>query len=769
MMILTKSHTRTILLVTGLLLLNTALAFASSRPDEFSATNQTLTWHSPGLISLNSVPLGNGDCGVNVWVERNGDVLLLLAKSDAWSDNGRLEKPGRIRLSFSPSPFSDTATFLQTLDVRNGLLTIRTGPDNNPTSLELRVDAHHPALIATLTSPAPVTTRATLELWRTEPRALNTGEEVYSAYGVGSETGPPVIVEPDSVLHPRNNRLLWLHRNHRSIWKANLRLQALEPLITTLPDPLLYRTFGGMIEGNGMKAVAPAQLVSTAPSRTARVIVTLHTTPFDSTGRWLAEIEDAATRLRSANERALRQAHTSWWNAFQKRSHIIVTSSDPTERSVAEAVTRGYMLQRYVLACAARGTFPIKFNGSLFTVDTYDRPGPAGGLDPDFRRWGGPFWFQNTRLAYWPMLASGDLEMMDPLFRMYLNALPLRRTATRTYYHHDGAYFPETMNFWGTYTDENYGRDRSGMPPGLTQNLYIRYHWNGAVELLQLMLDRYAFHPEASFVRATLIPLATDVLRFFALHWPRSAAGTIRFEPSQALETYQSGVVDPMPDVAGLRTVGAGMLALPESLTTPALRSEWRDLLRALPPVPMRFAGTDTLLAPAAAYETSSNIENPELYPIFPFRLYGLGKPGLSMARRTYAARANRVNGGWQQHAVQAAYLGLTDSAASLVADNFMQHDTLCRFPAFWGPNFDWTPDQDHGSVAMIALQRMLLQYEGDSLLFLPAWPAKWDVQFRLHAPGGTVVEGTVVHGTLRSLDVSPMARKKDLRIAAPQ
>ena len=75
-------------------------------------------------------------------------------------------------------------------------------------------------------------------------------------------------------------------------------------------------------------------------------------------------------------------------------------------------MTRGYALQRYMLACAGRGAYPIKFNGSLFTVDTYGRPGPAGGLDADFRRWGGPYWFQNTRLAYWPMLAAGDLDLM---------------------------------------------------------------------------------------------------------------------------------------------------------------------------------------------------------------------------------------------------------------------------------------------------------------------------------------------------------------------
>ena len=34
-------------------------------------------------------------------------------------------------------------------------------------------------------------------------------------------------------------------------------------------------------------------------------------------------------------------------------------------------VTRGYILQRFVTASAGRGNSPIKFNGSIFTVDAY--------------------------------------------------------------------------------------------------------------------------------------------------------------------------------------------------------------------------------------------------------------------------------------------------------------------------------------------------------------------------------------------------------------
>jgi hypothetical protein len=80
-----------------------------------------------------------------------------------------------------------------------------------------------------------------------------------------------------------------------------------------------------------------------------------------------------------------------------------------------------------------------------------------------------------------------------------------------------------------------------------------------------------------------------------------------------------------------------------------------------------------------------------------------------------------------------------------------------------WGPNYDWTPDQDHGSVMMSALQRMCVQYEGDKILVLPAWPKDWNVSFKLHAPKNTTVEGVYRNGKLEQLKVVPESRRKDV------
>ena len=62
----------------------------------------------------------------------------------------------------------------------------------------------------------------------------------------------------------------------------------------------------------------------------------------------------------------------------------------------------------------------------------------------------------------------------------------------------------------------------------------------------------------------------------------------------------------------------------------------------------------------------------------------------------------------------------------------------------------------------MIALQRMLLQADDPSKIYLlPAWPREWDVDFKLHAPGGIVVRGVWRKGEMKQLDVTPSAARK--------
>ena len=112
--------------------------------------------------------------------------------------------------------------------------------------------------------------------------------------------------------------------------------------------------------------------------------------------------------------------------------------------------------------------------------------------------------------------------------------------------------------------------------------------------------------------------------------------------------------------------------------------------------------------------------------------------------------------------------LGLTQEARTAVVQRATARAAGYRFPGFFGPYYDWTPDQDHISVFQTALQSMLMQCEGDKILLLPAWPPDWDVDFKLHAPKNTTVECEVKDGRLVKLVVTLASRHKDVETDVP-
>ncbi len=107
----------------------------------------------------------------------------------------------------------------------------------------------------------------------------------------------------------------------------------------------------------------------------------------------------------------------------------------------------------------------------------------------------------------------------------------------------------------------------------------------------------------------------------------------------------------------------------------------------------------------------------------------------------------------------------MAEETRKAIVSRARSHDRNERFPAFWGPNYDWTPDQDHGGVLMKTLQAMLLQTDSPRIFLLPAWPKDWNVEFKLHAPQQTVLEGVYRDGKMQSLRVTPEARRADLTV----
>jgi hypothetical protein len=141
------------------------------------------------------MPIGNGDIGVNTWVEQDGDLLLLISKTDAWSGIARLVKLGRVRVKLSPNPFVEGVRFRQTLKLRQGEIQIVAGPDESAIVLRVWVDANRPVIHVEATGENPFEVQVALELWRNEPRELK-GDEINSAYGLAGGPDPIAVLRP---------------------------------------------------------------------------------------------------------------------------------------------------------------------------------------------------------------------------------------------------------------------------------------------------------------------------------------------------------------------------------------------------------------------------------------------------------------------------------------------------------------------------------------------------------------------------------------------
>ena len=416
-------------------------------------------------------------------------------------------------------------------------------------------------------------------------------------------------------------------------------------------DPLLNNIFGAVINCNGLKQQNDITLIATQPVLTQNIAVNVLTKTSTIPAAWLTELNAQKAAIEKLTIEQCRSKHEQWWNQFWNRSYINIHTATDT----GAVITRSYNLQRYLTACGGRGKGWIKFNGSIFTVPNEH--------DADFRRWGTANWFQNIRLAYWPAINAGDFDILSPFYATYLKALPLAKKRTALYYGHKGAFFSETSYAWGTYSNGDYGFNRKGITTGFVTNPYIRRHWSSGLELTAMMLQQYQLTNNKHFLTDTLLPIASEVIQFYDEHWKRGKDGKILFDPSQSLETWQTAI-NPMPEIAGLQNVLSQLLDFPQGIITPQQRTAWRKTLNDLPALPMKTINGKKALLPAQTVTESSNSENPELYAVFPFRIYGVQKPSLEIARNTFALRTNKESFCWYQDDAQAAYLGLASEAA---------------------------------------------------------------------------------------------------------
>ena len=122
-----------------------------------------------------------------------------------------------------------------------------------------------------------------------------------------------VIVEPDIIIDDYAGRLMWCHRNSRSIWQENMELQSLGHLTSQLTDPLLNRTFGGVIKGTNLTKATSTRLQSSGPVNTFDVSIYPLTAQTATVDEWKVSLNNSIIQLEGLDKADCLVEHYQWW------------------------------------------------------------------------------------------------------------------------------------------------------------------------------------------------------------------------------------------------------------------------------------------------------------------------------------------------------------------------------------------------------------------------------------------------------------------------
>jgi hypothetical protein len=766
-----------------------------------------IVWDTQSENASESMPLVGGDIGCNVWVE-NGDILFYLQRSGSFDENSEYLKMGRFRVTLDPNPFEGEGTFRQELKLVDGYVEIES--ENHQEKklhalVKLWVDVFQPVVHVEVEASQKIDVSVAYESWRTQDQELAFGKERFGAFGL--EGYPGKVIRSKDIIEQTDKGILFYHRNpeEKLVPEVYIQLQELEEFENEIVDDLKNRTFGGLLFGNGFVAdgtgegtyqITPYKswkVKSETAKRNHQIIVATHIEQAETVEQWKNNL--FKTVEMSGEKGKNFEKTVSWWNDFWNRSYIFVQPENPGPDNPVWQMSRNYQLFRYQLGGNVFGEYPTKFNGGSLIYDPVlvDEKKAHG---PDWRQWGGSvFTAQNQRLLYWPMLKSGDFDAILPQFELYRKGLPGATARVKKHFGHPGAVYCEYTSVpgmafgdgWGWQNEHNYRIRGEEIPfgdpratgatafndpveKGVMANGSIAYHWESQIEHAYMILE---YHRFTSNDITKYLPFIEQSLIFFDEHYrarqimrdgnPVDENGKLVIFPSTACESYR-GAKNPTDVLSGLQACLKSILELDEKYFSAEKKRYYREFLDRVPEYAFDEMDGLPVIKPAESWIRESNQELPQFYPLFPFNQFKLGDEEIQLFKNAYqvapAFRKGTIQS-WHQDGIQFARMGMAGEAADY--NTLKLQDSPRRFPTFWGPGHDWVPDHNWGGSGMIGLQEMLMQTIGDQIVLFPAWPKEWDVEFKLHAPGNTVVECSLKDGEIIRLEVTPESRMIDI------
>tara|TARA_R110002050_G_scaffold53118_3_gene120881 strand:- start:1767 stop:4100 length:2334 start_codon:yes stop_codon:yes gene_type:complete len=739
--------------------------------------NYNQIWTSQSENSSESMPLGGGDIGVNVWVEK-GNVYFYFSKSGTFDEHNTLLKLGRIKIELIPNPFKDNNGFHQELKLKDGYVEV----SQNNTEIKLWVDVFNPVIHVDVKSKQALKMKASYESWRYTNRTVKGKANNANSYKWAPQGD--IITYQDSISFIDGGVKFYHKNREHTVFDVAVKQQKMKSVKGEMMNPLKHLIFGGVMKGTHMKAAGTYtgvyqdtdfkgfSLESVKPTKKHQLRLYLHTNQDENINLWNEGLQDFIS-LNKSKEKKLEKDTQIWWNNFWDRSFIYTQKNNATQNDSVYQIGQNYQLFRYMLGCNAYGKYPTKFNGGLFTYDPVYTNSDLN-FTPDFRNWGGgTMTQQNQRLVYFPMLKSGDFDMMPSQLDYYLSLQKNTELRSKVYWNHEGAAFTEQLENYGLPNPAEYEWKRpEDYDAGMQYNAWLEYQWDTVFEFCKMMLEQKEY---ANINVEKYNNFILSCLRFFDEHYQYlakqrgrkslDANGHLILYPGSAVETYKMAN-NANSTISALKVISEKLL----KVSSENLSKEEVEYLKAfqtrIPPLNFREINHQTVLSPAKTWERINNTEAAQLYPVYPWGLYGVGLPDLEIAQNTYKLDGDllkfRSHVGWKQDNIMAAHLGLTKEAAKYTLLKMANSER--RFPAFWGPGFDWVPDHNWGGSGMIGMQDMLVQEANGKILLFPAWPKNWNVHFKLHATQNTTIEAKLENGRVEIIKVTPEERRKDIQ-----
>jgi hypothetical protein len=730
-----------------------------------------LIYHNPAEISLEGQPIGNGVMGTMVWTRANAVCLQInrcdVFAVDKYHDGRQGENTdycggcAQVTVDLGGRPFRASETFTQRLSLYDAECTIvgkevriRCFISSASDVLILEVDdarAH----------PQPV--RVTVSMWR--PPEVWTGDH-RASYEFRCAGDCVLLVQQfDQRDHFCASGVAATVAGHHT------HVEETTERIRTLVSPA----------HNGKKTI----LIASAASWSRQE---------DAGDSALCLLDQASPQPYDT----LHQEHMRWWSNFWSRTFVHFTSSD----GVADSMERVRTLHLYNMASTSRGTFPPKWNGSLFITDG------------DVRDWGAQYWVWTTEMHYFPLFAADAVDLTKPYFDMYLQQLPDCEKAGRQRWGVRGAFYPETTPFGGpVILPDDVAEEFRDVYLGRKSNLQLskraralgqydsslrvlagsetelaagRYTWISHVassgsELAVQAWWRFRYTGNTAWLRSHAYPLLKGTVEFYRNLAEKGDDGRYHIHGTNVHEDFW-GATDGIMDLAAIRGTAPLAIRAAEILEMDGeLRTQWKCFLDKLAPYPMGSdpeskALTGGVLADdvwAAGHlgyvDGQHNPEDVWLNPIFPFEDWTLETRDPSVDKIVQKAldlaprMQSILNGESCNTAIRTPIAwvraGRGEDLPAILESYYAAFAPLANgWSLFEGAG--QAHSIEHLGCISIALQEGLMQsvspHPGgpEIINVFPAWPKAWEASFRLLARGGFLVTSAVQQGKVEFVEI---------------